>query len=72
VDAGRILVSPAALAHLEGCSHKDDLDMSRWGEIVGVPRAWERLGTGEAVATNAGARIGIVARGRCKDCENRA
>ncbi len=63
-------MSPRTIAHLEGCAHKgDDPDFDRWGEILDEPNAWERLGAGEQIASNAGSRKDLVATARCKDCE---
>lgn len=66
-----MLVSPSNTAHLTGCGHNDESDPSDWGEIIGVSRAWERLGRGETIATNGGAVVGRPAKQRCRDCENR-
>jgi len=71
VDSARILVSPQLMAHLPGCGHNDESDLSRWGEIRGVSQAWERIGNGDVLETNAGAVLGRPARSRCQDCVNR-
>ncbi|RKT84612.1 hypothetical protein SAMN05421805_103551 [Saccharopolyspora antimicrobica] len=64
-----ILISPKGVAHVPGCQHKgDDPDFSRWAEIRDVPRAWEKLGNGEAISATGGAVPGLVAVSRCKDC----
>ena len=66
-------VSPTNFAHIPGCFHKgDDPDRSRWGEIRKNPsQAWERLGNGDVVAADAGERVGIEARVRCRHCVSR-
>src|SRR4051812_42037125 len=70
---GVVLISPKNMAHLEGCSHKgEDPDYSKWGAIVGVSDAWQRIGNGEHVQANAGDRRDRVATARCRDCEARA
>ncbi|MGY1812856.1 hypothetical protein [Blastococcus sp. SYSU D00820] len=62
-------VSPARVAHYPGCPHKDDTDFTRWGRIEQqAPRAWERIGNGATVASDAGARVGLEAVSRCRDC----
>lgn len=71
VDHSRILVSPSRTAHLPGCPHNDESDLSEWGEIQDVPWAWERLGNGEQLGTNAGAVLERPAVVRCRDCEAR-
>lgn len=64
-----LLVSPTSQAHFPGCHHKgDDPDVTKWGEIVDVPDAWTRLGNGERIPANGGARPDRVATDRCRDC----
>jgi hypothetical protein len=65
-----IMVSPQLVAHLQDCPHKDDDDWSGWGRIVDVPRAWQRIATGEKIATNAGAKHGLIPNRRCITCED--
>ncbi|MCK8673955.1 hypothetical protein M1M07_22955 [Rhodococcus sp. HM1] len=71
-EQGRILVSPRRMAHLPGCGHNDESELSEWGEIRGVPRAWARIGNGEPLETNAGAVLGRPALSRCQDCVSRS
>jgi hypothetical protein len=71
LDLGVILISPGGYAHLQDCSHKEDLDFSRWGKIVDSPDAWDRIGKGEAVECNAGANQRMLARQLCRDCARR-
>ncbi len=67
---GWLEVSPARVAHYPGCPHKrDDPDFSRWGEIRENPAAaWDRLRNGDVVPADAGARVGLEATTRCRDC----
>lgn len=58
-----ILVSPSRTAHIHGCHHNDETELSNWGE-------WTRLGNGEKFTTNAGAILGRLAEHRCSDCED--
>ena len=69
MSASIILISPAHMAHWPGCHHKDDNDFSRWGTL-NTPDAWQRLGNGEHLAANGGARPGLVATRRCGYCVN--
>lgn len=65
-----ILISPREMAHIPGCPHKgDDPDYSNWAEIRNIPRAWERIGNGEALDATGGANKNLQAKIRCKDCE---
>ncbi|MFE5339954.1 hypothetical protein ACFQ80_07015 [Isoptericola sp. NPDC056578] len=66
-DTAVVYVSPSHVGHLAGCLHKDDEDFSRWGEIT-RPGAWQDLRNGRAVATDSGARVGLVANEACKSC----
>jgi hypothetical protein len=62
-----ILVSPARLAHFEGCPHKDDSDFTAWGTLTG-PDAWQRLGNGERMEATDQHGVALVVQGRCSDC----
>ncbi|MGF0117447.1 hypothetical protein ACQFYA_14155 [Promicromonospora sp. Marseille-Q5078] len=66
-DTAVVYVSPSHVGHLAGCSHKDDEDFSRWGEIT-RPGAWQDLRNGRAVAADTGSRVGLVANEACKSC----
>ena len=70
VDSATLLVSPRGVAHFDGCPHKgDDPDLSKWGRIERVPHAWQRLGNGDIVPANAGAKRDLIAKARCRDCD---
>jgi hypothetical protein len=62
-----VLVSPARIAHFEGCPHKDDLDFTSWGTLS-VPDAWQRLGNGELMEATDQQGVALVVKGRCSDC----
>jgi hypothetical protein len=62
-----LLISPASMAHIPRCPHKDDPDYSRWAELD-TPRAWESLGNGEQLPATGGSRRDLVAVTRCQDC----
>ncbi|MCK9795954.1 hypothetical protein M1843_19590 [Isoptericola sp. 4D.3] len=66
-DTAVVYVSPSHVGHLAGCSHKDDEDFSRWGEIT-RPGAWQDLRNGRAVAADTGSRVSLVANEACKSC----
>ncbi|MCO1578948.1 hypothetical protein M8C13_24650 [Crossiella sp. SN42] len=64
-----ILVSRTNTAHLPGaCNHDAPPDYRGWGEIRGVPRAWERLGNAEAIPATGGDNPARVADKRCRHC----
>ena len=66
-----VLVSPAGMAHLEGCPHPgEDPDLSQWGRID-TRDAWQQIVAGEVLVTNAGAVVGRPATGACSDCMRR-
>lgn len=70
-EQGLVLVSPNRTAHLPGCSHNDESELSGWGEIRGIPNAWVRLGNGEKLETNSGAAVNRPVSRRCRDCVDR-
>lgn len=62
-------VSPHGVGHIPGCTHKDDPDRSKWGEVHATG-AWRELANGNPITTNAGDVRGLVATRACQTCLN--
>lgn len=60
-------ISPQHVGHLPDCTHKDDDDVSLWGQAT-APGAWQELCNGNPVTADAGSKVGAIAERACQTC----